>query len=79
MTAAEPTRLSTDERIGTNVHHLLWSQRVSQKQLASVLGITASVLSKKLRGGAWYADQVESAANFLGVRIERLYAEPTVP
>jgi transcriptional regulator with XRE-family HTH domain len=68
-----------DEAIGFNVHALLYRRKASQKQLALALGITPSVLSKKLRGdSAWSARQVSVAANYLDVEPGRLFTQSTV-
>lgn len=67
-----------DQTIGFNVHGLLYRRRNSQTQLALALGITPSVLSKKLRGeSSWSAKQVAVTAAFLNVEPGRLYAEVT--
>lgn len=81
MTATPQTgpESPVDETIGLNVHSLLYRQKTRHKELALVLGITPSVLSKKLRGdSAWSARQVSETAYFLGVEPGRLY-QPTVP
>ena len=82
MTTAE--RLApidaTDETIGQNVHQLLFQRRRKQNELALVIGVQPTVLSKKLRGEvAWSARQVAAAAQFLAVEPGRLYEKVTEP
>lgn len=70
----------TDQTIGFNVYGLLYRRKHSQKELAFALGITPSVLSKKLRGdSAWSARQVAVAASFLGVEPGRLFSQLSPP
>lgn len=37
-------------RVGERIHTVMWRERVSQADLASVIGVSQSTLSKKLRG-----------------------------
>lgn len=78
--AAIPGRVpDVDEAIGLNVHALLYRRKASQKQLALALGITPSVLSKKLRGeSSWSARQVAVTAGYLGVDPGKLFTQSTV-
>lgn len=63
-----------DETIGRNVHYLLWQRRLTQLSVARSLGLTPSVLSKKLRGASgWSAKQVAAVAALLDVRAGELY------
>lgn len=67
-----------DQTIGFNVHALLYRRKSNQKQLALVLGVTPSVLSKKLRGeSSWSARQVALTAVFLDVEPGRLFIATT--
>jgi transcriptional regulator with XRE-family HTH domain len=71
---------TADLHIGYNVHGLLYRQKASQRQLAHALGITPSVLSKKLRGeSSWSARQIAVTAAFLDIDPGRLFREPTLP
>lgn len=67
-----------DQTIGYNVHGLLYRRKNSQKELALVLGVTPSVLSKKLRGeSSWSARQIAATAQFLDLDPGKLFVEPT--
>lgn len=69
-------RPNVDAVIGKNVHDLLWQRRMRQRPLANAIGLSASVLSKKLRGESeWSATQVAQVAAVLGVSPGALYAE----
>ena len=50
--SAEPTNLQTfDERLGEAIHQVLWRRKIRQTEFArTVLGITQSAFSRKLRG-----------------------------
>lgn len=77
--AISPDDLTPDQIVGWNVHDLLWQQNRKQKGLALSLGLTPSVLSKKLRGmSGWSVTQMYEAAEFLGVDPGRLMRKPTV-
>lgn len=77
MTTPAPDRDSVDAVIGENVHALLWHRRTVQRAFAASLGISPSVLSKRLRGtSAWSAADVALAAGLLGVAPGRLYEKP---
>ena len=57
-----------DVVVGTNVHSLMWARRMTQTELGRAIGVDQSTLGKKLRGDrGWSLDQVESAAEVLGV------------
>lgn len=81
MTGQPPDHTSTvDAYIGEQVHLWLFRRRMMQAELADYLGITSSVLSKKIRGhSAWSAAQVSTAAMVLGVPIAVLYEQPHAP
>jgi transcriptional regulator with XRE-family HTH domain len=66
--------MTTDERIGTNVHELLWKRRVRQSTLAAAMGLSLSSLAKKMRGEVvWKAEDIEKAAEVLNVDPGRLF------
>jgi transcriptional regulator with XRE-family HTH domain len=68
--------MSTDERIGTNVHELLWRRRIRQEAMADAMGVSRSSLAKKMRGEVvWKAQDIEQAARLLKVDPGRLFAE----
>lgn len=82
MTAltAQDEGTSVDAKVGANVHSLLWNRRIQQKTLAGQMGLTESVLSKKLRGlSGWSATQVQIAADFFEIDPGRLYQLPSQP
>lgn len=57
-----------NEYVGEQAHMLLWRAGVPQKQLAEVIGVTQSTLSKKMRGTVpWTVEELVAAADFLGV------------
>lgn len=65
-----------DAEIGERVHMLMFRRRVTGRALAGGIGVTPSVLSKKLRGtSAWSARQVADAAGVLRVSVSELYGE----
>lgn len=69
--------LSVDETVGRNAHQLLFAKKARQNQLAAAMGLTPSVLGKKLHGeSGWSAWQVKAAADFLDVEVCRLFDEP---
>lgn len=68
-----------DVNIGQNVHAILWKRGIRQKVFAQQLGISDSVLSKRLRGtSAWSAQDVLDVSRLLGVEIAKLYEQVTV-
>jgi transcriptional regulator with XRE-family HTH domain len=70
--------MTTDERIGANVHELLWRRRLRQEALMHAMGLSRSSLAKKLRGEVvWKAQDIEHAARVLNVDPGRLFAEQT--
>jgi transcriptional regulator with XRE-family HTH domain len=79
MTLAAPQDADPDTTVGMNVKWLLWRKRAGQKALAREIGVTPSVLSKKLRGeSGWSATQIAITAQFLDVDPGRLF-QATVP
>ena len=60
--------MTVDEAVGTLVHRVMWSAKVSQGKLAPRLGITQSALSKKITGkSAWTVEDLLAIATELGV------------
>jgi hypothetical protein len=65
---------SLDQVVGTHVHILMWTRKITQSALGRQLGIDQSALSKKLRGErGWSLDEVERAARVLGVPMLSLF------
>lgn len=82
MTSVDTARVvwSADAIVGSNVHAILWQRRISQKEFADKLGISDSVLSKRLRGvSAWSVQDMLDVASLLGIEPEKLLKVPTVP
>jgi transcriptional regulator with XRE-family HTH domain len=68
--------MNIDETIGANVHQQMWRARVSQTQLAGVLGLDQAAVSRRLRGRTpWKASEVLAAAALLGVEVIDLYPQ----
>ncbi|HSU37665.1 MAG TPA: helix-turn-helix transcriptional regulator [Propionibacteriaceae bacterium] len=65
--AGDPV-LSADALLGAKIHQTMFLKRMSQTKLAPKIGISQSVLSKKLRGQVpWSVTELLYAANALGV------------
>ena len=65
--------------VGARVHALLWAKRTTQATLARELGITATTLSKKLRGAVPITvDELARIAELLGVEVGELLGEEPV-
>ncbi len=79
-TVSAPTQDELEAAIGKRVHDLIWDRRTTNVAVARAIGITSSVMSKKLRGeSAWSARQVKRAAAYLGVTAGYLYGETGRP
>lgn len=64
---------SIDALLGERVHQEMWRRRVSQTTMAPFLGVTQSVLSRKLRGAvSWSVADLYAAASVLAVEPETL-------
>ena len=67
--------MTIDQVIGSNVHELMWRQRVKQAAMLNALGVSRSTLTKKLRGDiTWMAKDIEKAAEVLNVDPGRLFS-----
>lgn len=65
--------LSADECVGIKVNELLFLNRVTRRQLAEVLGVSAPTAGRKVRGEiAWSLSDLYAAADFFGVDITEL-------
>ena len=66
--------MTIDQRIGTNVHELLWQKRMRQEPLMREMGLSRSSLARKLRGEvAWMARDIDAAARVLDVDPGQLF------
>lgn len=64
--------------VGERIHAVMWRQKMSQTRLAPMLGLSQSVLSRKIRGDVpWWLAEVFTAAQVLGVDVSELV--PPVP
>lgn len=71
-------RSDVDVLVGRNAHELLFYRHRRQNQLAEAVGVSSSVLGKKLRGeSSWSARQLQATADFLDVEICRLFEVTT--
>lgn len=63
-----------DATIGHNVFELMFVRRIKQNRMSQALGISTSVMGKKLRGETtWTAGQIQAAAECLDVHPGRLF------
>lgn len=71
-----PSCFMTDEQVGLRVHNLMWSQRITQRDLADQIGLTQTGLGKKLRGSRpWYVAELVAIAPLLGTTASDLLAD----
>lgn len=64
---------AVDAAIGDRVHQEMWRSRVTQTELAAVLGFDQGALSRRLRGRtAWKVTELLIVAERLNVPLERL-------
>lgn len=67
-----------DATIGHNVFELMFVRRIKQNRMSQALGISTSVMGKKLRGETtWTAGQIQAAAECLDVEPGRLFQSVT--
>ena len=67
--------MTADERIGANVHELMWRGRIKPGDMCAAMGVARSSLNRKLRGEvAWSARDIDAAARILGVDPGRLFS-----
>lgn len=75
-------RMTMDERVGENVHRLMWQKRIRRQPMCEALGLSPSTLSRKMRGEvAWSASDIAKAAEVLDVEPGSLFVgarEPVV-
>ena len=68
--------MTVDEAVGTLVHRVMWSAKVSQGKLAPRLGMTQSALSKKITGkNPWTVEDLLAIATELGIDPKALVPE----
>jgi transcriptional regulator with XRE-family HTH domain len=80
MTLVPDLESAPDVVIGARIHHVMWRRRISQVELADVLGIAQPTLSKKLRGQRpWTTSELILAARTLGISIGWLFGETDEP
>lgn len=71
---------TVDELIGQRVHQVMFLRKMSARQMAPTMGISGSVLARKLRGAvAWSAADVMTAARHLDVSAAFLMGETDDP
>ena len=65
--------LTADRAIGTTVNQYLFVRDIQAQELAQVLGLTKSSVSRKLRGTVgWSATELLLTAGFLGLQVQDL-------
>lgn len=70
------SRMTTDEVVGRNVHHMMWDRRIRQRRVYEAMGLSRGSLAKKLRGEVtWSADDIATAARIIGVDPGRLFID----
>lgn len=67
---------SVDYKIGARIHTLMWHAKVTQTNLAKLLGVQQSAVSKKLRGErSFSAEELLTIAQHFGVSVAVLFGE----
>ena len=67
---------AADEAIGVTVNHLLFTQRLTRRDLGNALGVSGSIAGRKLRGEVgWSVEDLFRAAERLGVSVGQLLPE----
>jgi transcriptional regulator with XRE-family HTH domain len=80
MTLVPDLETAPDVVIGARIHHVMWTRRMSQVELAELLGIAQPTLSKKLRGQRpWFAAELILATRALGITVGWLFGETDEP
>lgn len=60
--------MTTDQQIGERVHQLMWRLRLKQTEVAPLMGLTQSGLSRKMRGvRSWSLDELLQISEILKV------------
>lgn len=72
--------LTVNEAIGARCHQAMFLRRISARKMAPAIGVSGSILARKLRGTvAWSAVDVVAAAQHLNVSIAYLMGETSDP
>lgn len=67
---------SVDYKIGARIHTLMWHAKMTQSQMAKLLGVQQAAVSKKLRGErSFTAEEMLTVAQHFGVSIAVLFGE----
>lgn len=75
-----PMRTPTTQRVADEVRSLMARYRVSQTELASVLHLSQTVISKRLRGLTPFdANEIGLLADYFNVPISVLFGESQPP
>lgn len=62
--------VSTDQWIGERVHQVMWRAKIKQTQVAPLMGLSQSALSRKILGKrSWSIDELAQISTILGVPI----------
>lgn len=73
-----PTGQQVSIELGAHIHQAMWSRRISQKQLADVLGIAQTGISTRLRGKVPFSvPELVVVAQALGLSPAELLARAT--
>lgn len=61
--------MTFNEALGFTVNQYLFARRVTRERLGELLGVTRTVVSKKVRGHVgWTAEDLARTAEFLGIK-----------
>ena len=73
MIAPDDDTMTFNEALGFTVNQYLFAHRVTRRQLGEQLGVTQTVVSKKIHGQVgWSAQDVAVVADRFGVRVDDL-------
>lgn len=62
--------MTLDTMVGETIHMELWRRGKPASELAPVIGVSQSVMSKKLRGKVkWSLEEIYKASRFLGIPV----------
>lgn len=74
-----PSR-DVDADLGRRAHMLMWDQRITNKQLAAMLGVDSTGLGKKLKGErGWALAEIVAIAEVLDTTVSYLVGEAEHP
>ena len=69
---------AADTAFGATVNAILFRQRATRKDLSRVLGVTGSMVTRKLRGDVtWSLEDILKTSAWLGVPVADLLPTPT--